>query len=451
MTTATPLPSEPAPIAPAPAAPVAAAPEPAPWRLATRVAFRFVFAYVFLYNFAFPLDSLPVIGGPLSTAISDFWERVVPWVFRHVANGQQLSTDMSGSGDRAFDYAQTGLFLALAVIAASVWSVVDRHRTRYEKAHDFLRVYVRYTLAMAMLSYGFSKVFKTQFPFPSMDKLTQSVGELSPMGLLWTFMGYSPGYNLFTGGAEVLGGLLLFFRRTTTLGALVVVGVMSNVVALNFFYDVPVKLYSTQLLLYAVLLLLPDLRRLADILVFNRATQPATLATPFTFSPRATWVLLGVKVLFMGWMLHFHISKRLDAYSSWGEGAPRPPLYGLYEVESFTRAGAVLPPLLGDTTRWRGFSIGRGSWMTLRKMDGSKQFFHVTGSVEDRTLALAEGTGEDAKKTTLTLEQPTPEHLVLQGSFEGAAIDVRLRKVDPSKFELLGRGFHWVQERPFNR
>ncbi|MFY2563612.1 DoxX family protein [Corallococcus terminator] len=451
MTTATPLASEPVPVAPVPAAPITAAPEPAPWRLATRVAFRFVFAYVFLFNFAFPLDTLPVIGEHVSKAISDFWELVVPWVFRHVVGGQELSTAMSGSGDKAFDYAQTGLFVALAVIAAAVWSVVDRHRTRYAKAHDVLRVYVRYTLAMTMLSYGLSKVFKSQFPFPSMDKLTQPVGELSPMGLLWAFMGYSPGYNLFTGGAEVLGGLLLVFRRTTTLGALVVIGVMSNVVALNFFYDVPVKLYSTQLLLFAVFLLAPDLRRLADVLVLNRATQPVALATPFTFSSRTTWALLGVKLLFIGWMLHSHSSRTREAYSTWGEGAPRPPLYGLYEVESFTREGAVLPPLLGDTTRWRGFSISRGSWMTLRRMDGSKQYFQLTGSVEDRTLTLAEGRGEDAKKTTLTLEQPDPEHLVLQGTFEGAAIDVRVRKADTSRFHLLSRGFHWVQEAPFNR
>src|SRR5215217_6234850 len=187
MTTATPLASEPGPIAPV--APITAAPEPAPWRLATRVAFRFVFAYVLLYNFAFPLDTLPVIGEHLSTAISDFWELVVPWVFRHVVGGPELSIAMSGSGDKAFNYAQTGLFLALALIVACVWSFIDRQRTRYAKAHDLLRVYVRYVLAMTMLSYGFSKLFKTQFPFPSMDKLTQSVGELSPIGLLWTFMG----------------------------------------------------------------------------------------------------------------------------------------------------------------------------------------------------------------------------------------------------------------------
>jgi len=67
------------------------------------------------------------------------------------------------------------------------------------------------------------------------------------MGLLWTFMAASKGYQIFTGAAEVLGGILLLWKRTTTLGALTVFGVMANVMALNFFYDVPVKLLSTHL------------------------------------------------------------------------------------------------------------------------------------------------------------------------------------------------------------
>ncbi|NTX50356.1 hypothetical protein [Myxococcus sp. CA039A] len=451
MTTATPLHSEPGSVAPVPAAPVSAPPVPESWSPAKRIAFRFVCAFVLIYCFAFPLDALPFIDRPLSTAISGFWQVVVPWVARHVVGyEQELSIATSGSGDKAIDYAQTALCLVLAFIAASVWSVIDRRRTRYVKAHDFLRVYVRYMLALAMLSYGFAKVFKSQFPFPTVDRLTQPLGEFSPMGLLWTFMGFSPGYNLFTGGAEVLGGLLLLFRRTTTLGSLVVVGVMSNVVALNFFYDVPVKLYSTLLLLYAVFLLLPDLRRLADVFVFNRATQPAVLDTPFAFSSRVTWALRGVKLLFVGWMLYSNASRTLEGHMKWGDGAPLPPLYGLYEVESFTKNGQVLPPLLGDTSRWRSLAIGRFR-MTLRKMDDSTQRYQVSGSPETRMLVLAEGRGEDAKKTTFTLEQPDPEHLVIQGTFEGAALHVRVRKVDTSQLQLLNRGFNWVQEVPFNR
>ena len=68
------------------------------------------------------------------------------------------------------------------------------------------------------------------------------------MGLLWTFMGASAPYQMLAGLAEVTCGMLLFWRRSRLLGALLAIGVMGNVVALNYCYDVPVKLFSTELL-----------------------------------------------------------------------------------------------------------------------------------------------------------------------------------------------------------
>src|SRR4029079_8818976 len=105
----------------------------------------------------------------------------------------------------------------------------------------------------------------------SPERLLEPYGESSPMGLLWTFMGYSLPYNGFTVAAGVVRVFLLFLRRTTTLGALIVSAVMVNVVMLNFCYDVPVKLFSSHLLVMAGILTIPDLRRLAGVLVFNRS------------------------------------------------------------------------------------------------------------------------------------------------------------------------------------
>jgi uncharacterized membrane protein YphA (DoxX/SURF4 family) len=122
---------------------------------------------------------------------------------------------------------------------------------QHEVLGHWLRVYVRYVLAAAMLGYGMAKVFKSQFPAISDMRLMQPYGDSSPMALLWNFMGFSTAYTIFVGAAEVLGGLLLLFRRTATLGALVVIAVMSNIVMLNFCYDVPVKLYSVHLWLMA--------------------------------------------------------------------------------------------------------------------------------------------------------------------------------------------------------
>ena len=103
-------------------------------------------------------------------------------------------------------------------------------------------VYLRLVLAATMIPYGAAKIFPWQFPAPTLSKLIQRYGDSSPMGLLWTFMGASRSYSFFGGATELLAGMLLVVPRLATLGALVCIGVMSNVLMLNLGYDVPVKL-----------------------------------------------------------------------------------------------------------------------------------------------------------------------------------------------------------------
>jgi hypothetical protein len=120
-----------------------------------------------------------------------------------------------------------------------------------------------------------------------------------PMGLLWKFMGYSTAYTFFGGCAELLPAIFLLFRRTALLGSLLAFAVMLNVVMLNFCYDVPVKLYSLNLLLLSMFLVLPDTSRLFDIFVFNASAQPSNLREPVLShnSVRRTALVLKFTVL----------------------------------------------------------------------------------------------------------------------------------------------------------
>jgi hypothetical protein len=100
------------------------------------------------------------------------------------------------------------------------------------------------------------------------------------MGLLWKFMGYSTAYTFFGGCAELLPAVFLLFRRTALLGSLLAFAVMLKVVMLNFCYDVPVKLYSLNLLSLSMFLILPDTSRLFQIFVLNASAQPSNLREP---------------------------------------------------------------------------------------------------------------------------------------------------------------------------
>jgi hypothetical protein len=423
----------------------------ASWSLPQRIFFRFVCSYLVLY---IPSKAgLPLIfdlppGSWLAEALYTGWYKLVPWVAIHMFHLSGKDFD-AHSGDTALDYIQTLLLLIFAAVAAGIWSLADHQRKDYRWLHSWLRVLVRYSLAATMLEYGFSKVFHVQFG-SGLDflALTQPYGDFSPMGVLWRFMGASWGYTFFGGVCEVVGAILLLFRRTTTLGVMVNFGVLLNVVLLNFCYDVPVKLFSTHLLLMAIFLAVPDVRRLLNFLVFNRGNEPVDLSAP-RFERR--WIQISAmvfQIVFVGWML-WSVIDTLWKFHKQIVNETRPPLYGLYAVETFSRNGQELPPLITDSSRWKKVSIQHPGKLGIRLMDDSTKSYNALYGPATNAVALWEG--EKSHTNVLTYSWVDTDHVVLQGELETNALSVHLRRIDMSKVLLLNRGFHWINEKSFNR
>ena len=262
------------------------------WRPSTRIAFRFVFSYFLLYTFPGAVGALRA-NMPRDDVYTQLWHRIVPWVGENLLHLRGDMTEVAnGSGDQLYDYILLLCLFVVAVIAAAIWSWMDRKRTNYDQLYQWLRLFVRLTLGIAMISYGAPKVFRSQFPEPPLHRFVEYYGNSSPAGLLWTFMGMSRAYSLFAGGVEMLGGLLLIVPRFTTLGALVTLGAMSNVLMLNFCYDVPRKIYSIHLVLMSLFLLLPDARRLVDFFILNRRTEPSVAVPLLKDKQLNKWALL---------------------------------------------------------------------------------------------------------------------------------------------------------------
>jgi hypothetical protein len=363
--------------------------------------------------------------------------------------------DINGSGDTTLDYIENLCMLVVAVVATLLWSLFDFKRKDYRRLHFYLRVYVRYALSFTLFGYGFAKVFPSQFIFPTLSRLVEPLGEFSPMGLLWNFMGYSTPYIIFSGLAEVTGATLLLFRRTATLGAMASAAVLLNIVMLNFCYDVPVKLYSLNLLLMAVFLVLPDLGRLANLLVLNRPTDAANLSSPPIELPRIKprWMKIGAlafKVLFVGYFLYGTVKDEWKGYNEYVLNRPKAPIYGLYDVESFNRGGQEIAPLTTDATRWKRVVIQFPAAFTVRMMDDTSRSFNTEYDKTKNNVTIS-GDPDKSKKNVFTYTRPDADHVILEGTLINDPLVVKLRRIDPSKFLLVNRGFHWINERPFNK
>ena len=312
------------------------------WSLRKRVLFRFAFAYLMLFIlFA-------------STPLALLTDGAVLWTGKHLF-GVEITFRPAGSRDTTWNYVQLFGIGVVAVAATAVWSVLDRWRANYERLNEWLRVYRALPARRGDDHLRRSQGHPEPVHRPALTSSLQPIGHSSPMGLLWTFMGASPGYTMFTGAAEMLGGLLLVFRRTTLLGALVCDRRHG-------------QRGHAQLLLrragQAVLVApaghgrLPGRSRTCGgsptVFLLNRRAEPAEDRPLFT-APRLHRAGLAVRTLLFAALTAFvPLGELAGQQGATGRPAQPVPLAGIWNVEAFTVDGQARPPLLTDETRGGG-------------------------------------------------------------------------------------------------
>ena len=421
-------------------------PQPsARWSLPTRLAFRFCFAYFGLYVlstqmvgalslYVLPrLETLPPLRG------------IVLWTASHVFHVARQLVLLSGSGDKTFDWVETFCLLIIAAVITAVWSVIDRKRQDYRHLHRWFRIFMRFALGATMVGYGADKVLPLQMAPTSLLRLVEPYGNFSPMGVLWTSVGASRGYETAVGCAELIAGALLFVPRTALLGALVCLVDTLFIFLLNMTYDVPVKLFSFHLVLMSIYLIAPDASRLTKVILLNRPAEPRP-KLPTRMSPRLVGLGVAVQILFGGFLLTSNVRQAVNAWAA--NNTPRPPLYGIWDVVDMSIDGVVHPPLLTDQDRWRRVIVLSASSVAIERMDDTVMRFR--GSVDATTLTLVQP-GSKGPAGSFVLSQPSAGRLVLAGTANGRRMEMALQLHDLSRYPLVSRGFHWIQEFPVNQ
>ena len=322
-----------------------------------------------------------------------------------------------------------------------------------------------------LMPYALFKLGLMQMGQPDFPELLITLGEKSPMGLLWTFMGFSPVVQFLAGLAEFVAALLLLWRRTAWLGGLIGFIDLAVVWLLNMTFDVPVKLPSAfQALLY-LLVLVPWLPRLFRFLA-GRATEAVEAPQVITsekvhrvtrfFPAVAAVAALGAG----GFMMANGIPKALDR-----EGTE---LSGLYAVSGGDIDAA---PALSDDQRWAAIAFGSidgpaaGSFYRVEGAETPEGSFHGLAALRRASGDLQEGFYTlDGDRVIIQLTAPMtddgvnaaprgPIEETMEFTWRADGDSLELTPADgeafvltPSKLgtTLLDRPFTWVSP-PFNR
>ncbi len=412
------------------------------------ILFRYLFVFFTLIIFPFPLNIIPG-SEVVFDNYNDAWTAIINFTGNILVGLEEpLELSFTGSGDKLYDWLWYASVIGLTLIIGTAFNIIDFKRANYETLKKWFLLFVCYYLAYYMFVYGIIKLFYLQFGPPSMERLFQTFGQASPMRLMWTFMGFSQTYTVFAGASETVGGLLLLFRRTRTLGGLVAAGVMFNVFMMNMSFDIPVKLFSFQLMLIGFYVASQDAGRLINFFLLNRDVPPAKMS-PLVHTVRAKWILLGCQVLFAGYVFYDMTSSSLERQKQYGHLREKSTLYGVYNVNTFLHNGDTLPPLLTDEYRWKRLLLDYPSFSTVVHMNDHVTRYQTKIDTAVQTITFSEwGDTVNFYDMKYTLLEDT---LRVNGVLMGDTLNVQLINYDMDRFGLLNRGFNWVNEVPYNR
>jgi len=377
---------------------------------------------------------------------SNFFETPFKWVGKHIL-GISYSYNSSGfgSGDHTFAYVTLFINTILTLLISTLWIFLDNKRKSYNKLFYWFMVSIRIFLVVFMFSYGSVKIIQLQFPYPSLTRMMEPLGNFSPMGLAWTYLGYSKGYNLFMGIMEISAGLLLIPRRTSTLGAFIAMGVMMHVAVMNFTYDIPVKLFSTHLFLMALFIFSTDVKRFINVFIKNKSTESYNYYNPInnkTYHKVIFWCKSILLILIAGlFFIQMAGNDRGKNYNN------KLPLYGVWEVEEYIKEGDTLKPIITDAERWRYLIIEEPHRAIVKTMNESNNPYTFETDTVAKKVMISMGVTKP-KSYNFHYDLLNHDMLILEGSLYFYNLKIKLKR---KELLLDSREFNWINETPYNR
>lgn len=435
-------------------------PEQHPWPLWRKMIFRFFFIFFsFLLAPWTWLDQIPGIS-KITTFFTDYYYKAMDWAVErsnaYIFHVRKVLVPINGSGDTSYAWAQIWMLLSIAVLGCLIWSIVDRKRNDYRHLNYWLCIITRYFIALMAFSYGIIKLFGQQMPFPSETMMATNLGDLLPMRLSWIFIGYSTPYQFFSGLMEVVTGLLLLSRRTATLGIMVGTAVFINVMAMNLSYDIPVKLFSMELVLMCLYLLANEYDRIACFLFLNR---PAGICCLYQYNYPKKWMRITRIILklafigcFVGYTFYscFEFSREFDATKE-----VKPIKTGLYDVPVYVVNKDTVANLVSDTLRWQDIIFEKGGRGSIKTGDTAfrhiyrRAYFYYDIDSAKQLLNFTKMPG-DSVNFILSMHYQLPDSntINLWGVRKSDSLFIELKR-STRHFQLGERQFHWLSE--YNR
>ena len=434
------------------------------WRNYEKIIFRFLFIFFILQ--AVPLDC-KYYANIFSIHWADLHYRDIFYISRYTP--QFLDGSYVKGVWGLATLADWILITGIALAGTIVWSFRDRKTTQYSVLYNWLRVILRYRLAIGIIGYGFIKFFPLQAPYPSISNLNTSYGDFSDWKLFSMSLGIVPGYESFLGGVEILAGLLLLYRRTATIGALIILVFTGNVFMSNLAYGGGEHLYSLALVSFALFILSFDVIRIYQLISLEEPTAPNQFKLFLTKKQNVVRLVLKSLVIFF--FLFLYGFKTYSGYHHDPYQFPQAKgikkASGIYNVSEFRINQKILPYSATDAVRWKDVVFEKWATISIRSnkaviadaadheemplgdknrdyesagTTGRQYYSYTTDTLQHRILLENKNKHYRGEKLELNYERPDSATIILRGVDQHRdSLYVVLHKIDKKYPLSLGR------------
>ena len=413
------------------------------------ILFWFLFLFILSFIISYNNSTFPFLTWVNRTFLQLFtWLMRFDWIKSIFHDAGDIELVGRGSGDHLYFWFIIEFVFLLSLLGTVIyWLIPRKNRSNQEarlaKANSLLHTMIRYYVGLMLINYGLIKLFKTQFPFPNILTLNTKLGDLSPMGLTWAFFGYSYSYNIFVGIVEIMA-ILLLFRRTTTLGALISFAASVNIMMINYSYDVSVKILSTALALLTFYLLLPQLKNFYDFLVLQKKSQLSPSPSLFTYikSKKIRTALQVLKYLLIVGTISMNIYTIMNTKKLYVNiFDENTPLYGYYHIDNDQ---AAIRESMNMPSYWEAFIFMSDQYFMIKYENGKSEQYEKILDTKKQLLKIISKSGEKGFEFKYSVA-PNGDLLLSEQSGKSQRT-IRLTAMPAEKSTLKSHQTQWIRK-----
>ena len=376
-----------------------------------------VWIVLFALLLPFTYSFFPNLGSDLTNSFSSISE----WIARAIFRVELYSSPTTS--DSAAQFVQAGFLL----IFAFTLSIILKKQKRFSEIQisRFLHTSSAYILSFFLFKYGVDKLFQFQFYAPEPNTLFTPLGMLSKDILFWSSMGTSSSYNTFMGLLEVIPAFLLLHHRTRLLGGLIALGVLVNVLAINFSFDITVKLLSMYLVIVSVYVISPFLKSLYSFFI-SHSEMISKPEKRIQLKPKVRLIIKSIVVILLFTEVLFSYA-RLGSFN--GREMEKIAHFGSYEVTQ------IDADILGYKNVNRIHIHSKG-YLILEDENGSFTDFPIR-IAPDQSIVIR-------KENARIFVSKKDSKVVFDFQKDGKSVSILTKEIDLDALPARDDGFHWT-------